>query len=122
MPTHEIVEEFAKTVEAGRYIEAIERYYAPDASMRENGAEPRRGLAALVENEKQVMARFSNITASRLGPIVISGDHAAIPWAFDFSLPGGAALRLEEIAWQRWAGDKVVEERFFYDPRQLNPE
>jgi hypothetical protein len=28
---------------------------------------------------------------------------------------------MEEIAWRRWQGDKVVEERFFYDPRQLQP-
>ena len=121
MPTPAVVEEFARTVEAGRYVEAIERYYAESASMRENGAEPRQGIAALVENEKQVMARFGKITASRLGPIIVDGDRVAIPWAFDFALPNGAALRLEEIAWQRWQGDKVVEERFFYDPRQLQP-
>jgi len=26
---------------------------------------------------------------------------------------------MEEIAWQRWQGDKIVEERFFYNPAQL---
>jgi hypothetical protein len=121
MPSPTVAEDFARTVEAGRYLEAIERYYAPEASMRENGAEPRRGLAALIENEKGVLARFQSIKASRLGPTLVDGDHVAIPWAFDFALPGGGSLRLEEIAWQRWEGDKVAEERFFYDPRQLNP-
>jgi hypothetical protein len=26
---------------------------------------------------------------------------------------------LEEIAWQRWEGERIAEETFFYDPRQL---
>ncbi|PMW26743.1 polyketide cyclase, partial [Pseudomonas sp. MPR-E5] len=26
---------------------------------------------------------------------------------------------LEEIAWQTWQGDKLIEERFFYDPKQV---
>ena len=121
MPTPAVVSDFAKTVEAGAYLEAIERYYAPKATMRENGAEPRCGLEALIANEKSVLARFASIKASRLGPVLIQGDHVAIPWAFDFKLDGGGSLRLEEIAWQRWEGDKVVEERFFYDPQQLNP-
>jgi hypothetical protein len=121
MPAAAVVEAFVKTVEDGRYLEAIERYYSPDASMRENGAEPRTGLAALLANEKDVLARFASIRASRLGPVLIGGDHVAIPWAFDFAIAGGASLRLEEVAWQRWQGDKVAEERFFYDPRQLSP-
>jgi ketosteroid isomerase-like protein len=87
--------------------------------MRENGAEPRRGLATLMENERQVMARFQDITASRLGPVAVDGDCVAIPWAFEFALPDGARIRLEEVAWQRWSGEKIVEERFFYDPAQL---
>jgi hypothetical protein len=121
MPNPAVVDAFVNTVEAGHYLEAIERYYALDASMRENGAEPRRGLAALVENERQVMARFQGITASRLGPVTVDGDYVAIPWAFEFALADGARVRLEEIAWQRWSGDKVVEERFFYDPAQFAP-
>lgn len=121
MPTPAVLEAFVRTVEEGRFVEAIERYYAADASMRENGAEPRRGLATLVENERQVMARFQRITATRLGPVLVDGDHVVIPWTFDFAMAGGARLRLEEIAWQRWSGDKVAEERFFYDPAQLAP-
>ena len=28
---------------------------------------------------------------------------------------------LEELAWQRWEGERIAEERFFYDPRQTRP-
>ena len=31
----------------------------------------------------------------------------------------GRATRLEELADQRWEGEKIAEEQFFYDPAQL---
>ena len=119
MPTAATVKAFVETVEAGQYIEAIERYYAPNASMRENGAEPRVGREVLAENERGVMARFKSIVAKADGPAAIDGDRVAINWVFDFTRPDGGKVRLEEIAWQRWEADKVAEERFFYDPSQF---
>jgi len=26
---------------------------------------------------------------------------------------------MEEVAWQTWRGEQLIEERFFYDPRQM---
>jgi hypothetical protein len=26
---------------------------------------------------------------------------------------------LKEIAWQTWHGEQLIEERFFYDPKQM---
>jgi len=28
---------------------------------------------------------------------------------------------MEELAWQRWEGDRIAEEEFFYDPAQNKP-
>jgi hypothetical protein len=28
---------------------------------------------------------------------------------------------MEELAWQRWEGDRIAEEEFFYDPAQSKP-
>jgi hypothetical protein len=30
-----------------------------------------------------------------------------------------SAQQLEEIAWQTWRGEQLLEERFFYDPKQM---
>ena len=121
MPAAATVEDLVKTVEAGRFVEAIERFYDAGASMQENNEAPRQGLAALVENESRILAAFKSIKGKSLGPALIEGDRVAINWAFDFERADGTSAHMEEIAWQRWAGDKVVEERFFYDPRQLQP-
>jgi hypothetical protein len=29
--------------------------------------------------------------------------------------------RMEELAYQRWDGERIAEEQFFYDPAQLAP-
>ena len=121
MPSAAAVKDLIDAVEAGRFVEAIERLYAPEASMQENNDDPRRGIAALVENESRILAIFKQVRGRSLGPALVAGDRVAINWAFDFERADGTRAHMEEVAWQRWQGDKVVEERFFYDPRQLQP-
>ena len=48
MPTPARFADFVATVEAGRYVEAIERFYAPHASMQENMGRSIIGRGALV--------------------------------------------------------------------------
>jgi len=119
MPSRAVVEAFSAVVEAARYVEAIEQYYAEQASMQENQAAPSVGRDVLAERERRTLSRVQSITCERLGPILIEGDHVAIRWRFTFHQASGPAGTLDEIAWQRWEGDKIVEERFFYDPGQL---
>ena len=33
----------------------------------------------------------------------------------------GTVTEMEELAYQRWAGDRIAEETFFYDPAQRIP-
>mgnify|MGYP000548360594 CR=1 FL=1 len=67
MPDRQRVLEFIDRVVSGDHVGAIEDYYHPDASMQENGAEPRRGRDALVAHEAAVLERA---IAKRLdGPI-----------------------------------------------------
>jgi len=119
MPSTATVEAFVAAVEAADYVGAIERFYAPEASMRENLTPPRIGRDALAARERQVVAQFERITAQRQGPPLIAGDHVAIRWRFEFSVAGGSIRTLEEVAWQVWRDERIVEETFFYDPSQM---
>jgi ketosteroid isomerase-like protein len=119
MPSAETLERFIATVEANLHVEAIERFYAGHASMQENGAPPRVGRDALVANERAVMAKARAVRSQCVRPVFVAGDRVVIRWRFHFDWPDGSATDLEELAYQRWEGEKVVEERFFYDPAQL---
>jgi ketosteroid isomerase-like protein len=121
MPTPARLEAFIAAVEGGAHAKAIEDYYTEDATMRENQAEPRRGRSTLVAQETAVLDRTETVASACVRPVLVNGDHVAIHWIFDFQFKGGSKMRMEEIAWQRWEGERIAEEQFFYDPAQRKP-
>ena len=106
-------------VEQGKYVEAIEAFYAEDATMQENQQAPRGPRAKLVEGEKKMLAAHKAARTEPGSTFMVDGDAAVIRWTFVFTRMDGTSFRMEEIAHQRWRGDRIVEERFFYDPAQL---
>jgi ketosteroid isomerase-like protein len=119
MPSLQIVERFVALVETGRGIEALDAFYADDACVRENDSPPRRGKAALVANETAAQAAVSGMKARCVRPIPIAGDTVVIRWVFDYVDSRGRPVHFEELAYQRWSGDRIADEQFFYDPAQF---
>jgi len=119
MPTRQTVEGFIATVVSNQHVEAIERFYAEHASMQENHHPPRVGRALLVETERAALARHRSVFTHPVDFFAIEGDRVAIHWVFDFTRMDGSVARIDEFAWQRWDGELIVEERFFYDPAQM---
>jgi hypothetical protein len=119
MPSLNTVESFVQLVEGGKTVEAMERYYAEDASMQENGAAPRVGKRVLIEHEERALASIAAMKAACIRPILMSADVVVIRWAFEIQDKKGKSVRFEELAYQRWEGELVAEEKFFYDPAQL---
>ena len=116
MPSRQTVQDFITTVEKGNYIEAIEQFYAPDASMQENSQPPRRGRDTLLAYERAVIAACSAMRTLPVQSWLVDGDFVVIHWVFEFTRLSGKTMRIDELAHQRWEGEKIVEERFFYDP------
>lgn len=142
MPTRETLERFVAMVEANAHVEAVEAFDAADSTMQENGAPPRRGRDAHADNERRVMARAKAVRSTCVRPAMVDGDHVAlrarrrsgvhglahaprnpvhVRWIFEFDWLDGTTTRMEEVAWQRWEGELIAEETFFYDPAQRVP-
>jgi hypothetical protein len=121
MPTADTLERFIARVESNAHVEAIEEFYTENASMQENNAPPRVGRAALVDNEAKALARAASVTSTCVRPAFINGDHVVIRWIFEFQWEDGSSGRIEELAYQRWEGEKIAQEQFFYDPKQFVP-
>jgi hypothetical protein len=119
MPTHQTVERFVELVEAGKAIDALDMFYAENASMQENQAQPRIGKSALLAHETAAQAAVTGMTARCVRPILIEGDTVVIRWIFDYVDGRGRAVHFQELAYQRWSGDNILEEQFFYDPGQF---
>ena len=115
MPDRKRVEAFIAAVVGGDHVQAIADYYHDDASMQENLKEPRRGRALLMEHEANALKRLQRMHTHPGPPFAIDGDNVAINWTFDATTPDGVTRRLVEVAFQKWKGDRIIEERFYYD-------
>jgi SnoaL-like domain len=121
MPTPETLERFIARVEQNAHIEALEEFYTADASMQENQSPPRVGRDAHIANERRVLSRAKALSSSCVRPAFVSGDRVVIRWVFHFEWFDGTVTHMEELAYQRWEGERVAEETFFYDPAQRVP-
>lgn len=121
MPTPETLEKFIARVEQNAHAEAVEEFYTENSSMQENQAPPRVGRDAHVENERKVMSRAKTVMSKCVRPVFVTGDKVVIRWIFRFEWMDGTVTHMEELAYQRWEGERIAEETFFYDPAQRVP-
>ena len=121
MPSLETLERFIVRVEQNAHVEAIQEFYTEDASMQENQAAPRVGRDKLAERERQVLSRAELVRSTCVRPIFVSGDTTVIRWIFQFAWKDGSSTRIEELAYQKWQGERIAQEQFFYDPIQRTP-
>ena len=121
MPTTDTLERFIARVERNAHAEAVEEFYTANASMQENQSPPRVGRDAHVANERKVLARARSVQSQCVRPVFVNGDRVVVRWIFHFEWLDGTVTHMEELAYQRWEGERIAEETFFYDPAQRVP-
>ena len=121
MPSRETIERFIARVEENAHVEAIREFYTEEASMQENNTAPRVGRDVLVKHEHAVLSRANSVQSTCVRPVLADGDTVVIRWIFQFEWKDGSVTRMEELAYQRWEGERFAEEQFFYDPAQRIP-
>jgi ketosteroid isomerase-like protein len=120
MPSRDRVDAFVAAVVSNDHIRAIRDFYCEDASMQENGQPPFTDRDTLVARETAFLERMRIFTHPPRA-VLVDGDQVAIFWVFDVTDPSGVARRREELALQTWRGDRILTERFFYDPAETVP-
>jgi hypothetical protein len=121
MPSTETLERFIAHVERGDHAQACAEFYTENSTMQENRAPARVGREAHVANEHRISARAARIESRCIRPCFVAGDKVVIRWQFRFEWRDGTVSELEELAWQRWEGERIAQETFFYDPSQMAP-
>src|SRR6201995_1026189 len=121
MPTWETLERFIARVEGNAHAEACEEFYTENSSMQENQMPPRVGRHAHVDSERKVLARARSVTSTCVPPVFVNGDFVVIRWIFHFEWHDGRSTHMEELAYERWEGEQIAQETFFYDPAQRTP-
>ena len=86
---------------------------------RRTNQPPRVGRGTLVAHEARALASVASVKSACIRPVFVNGEHVVIRWIFEFTWKDGSSGRIEEIAYQRWDGERIAEEQFFYDPKQF---
>lgn len=121
MPTTETLERFIARVEDNAHAEACEEFYTAESSMQENQSAPRIGRDAHVANERKLLSLAKSVVSQCVRPVFVNGNRVVIRWIFHFEWLDGSVTHMEELAYQRWEGERIAEETFFYDPAQRAP-
>ena len=121
MPSAETLERFIALVEQNSHVEAVEAFYTANASMQENQLAPRVGRDSHVANERRILSKTKSLISKCIRPVFVADDNVVIRWEFRFEWLDGTVTHMEEVAYQRWEGQRIAEEKFFYDPAQLVP-
>ena len=114
--------ELAKTmyqmVNNGQAMEAFEKFYHEDSTMIEATGDVRHGKDASREFELEY---FKSIKEYHGGGVqnITSDEENGITmveaWA-EVTFQDGNRIKMEEIARQKWQGEQIIEERFYYNP------
>ena len=121
MPTIETLENFVTMVEANQHVEAVERFYTPNATLQDNQSLKTRGKKKQIENEKNLLLKVKKMYSKCIRPYFIKDNYVVIKWHFRFDFKDETFIDIEEIAYQQWNGEQIEKEQFFFDPKQFIP-
>jgi ketosteroid isomerase-like protein len=119
VPDRETVEQLIRYTVEGRAEAALLAFYAEDVIIQENNQPPRIGRAASLARNADAAQWTQAVHEISVPRVLIDGNLVVIEWHAEWTLSNGERVRIEELALQSWEGDRVVFERFFYDPTPL---
>ncbi len=119
MPSSKTVKDsfgkFAQLVQSDQGIEAIDLFYHDNIHQFENNNEPLIGKKLLRAKEEAVSHNMNLISA--LIQDVVIDEHEGKVWGrqiFIFENPDIGKKILDQAFMQLWAGDMIIEQRFYY--------
>jgi hypothetical protein len=112
------VHELQDYIKAGRVLDAMKEFYAPNCSMQENNEPPVVGLGPNIEREKQFLAQVKTWISYEPLTICVGPDASAVESSIEFINTEGKNIKMAEVAIQHWRDGKIIREKFYYDTRQ----
>jgi len=111
------VQELYSMIYGGQLLEGFDKFYSENVSMQEPGEKPRLGKAINRTYEENFIGSISSINGGGIDGITADEDNGITmveSW-MDVTFKDGNQVRLEQIARQKWEGEQIVEEKFYYN-------
>lgn len=111
------VNTFIQLLKSGESLRAMQEFYHEEVVVFENRELARAGLRRCLDYERTQLATQPTPPSFKLTSHAVNPatGHVFLEYMVRFAAPNGRPLRLDEVAVQKWEGDKIVEERFYYE-------
>jgi hypothetical protein len=104
--------------------ESYERFYDENVVVQENLQPPRVGRALSIERQKRMNANVQELHEFKIGAVLVDGftdshpldGHSVIEMHLEITTVDGYRIRIEELGLQTWKDGRIIQERYFYDP------
>ena len=112
------VEELNSMILSGKTMDAFEKFYADNVSMKENGHPATVGKDA---NRDREIEFFGNVTEFRgaevLSTVVDEEQGVAMcQWNWDYTHKEWGVMKYTCVSVQKWENGQIVSEQFHYSP------
>jgi ketosteroid isomerase-like protein len=101
----------------GKLLDAFEKYYHKDVVMVEATGETRKGKDANGKFQAEFMGMIKDVHGTGVRAITSDEKEATTmveSW-MDVTMKDGKRNMMEEVAVQKWKGDQIIHERFYYN-------
>jgi len=116
MTYKEKVQDIYNMMGQGQLLEAFDKYYGEDVVMTEPRG-TREGKATCRNYEVQFLnnvKEFHNLEVTGIGSDEAKGT-TFVESTMDVTFQDGNRVQMEQVAVQKWEGDHIAHERFYYD-------
>jgi ketosteroid isomerase-like protein len=108
--------EMYKMIEEGKSMEALEKFYADGVVVIESSGEARQGKDSQRKALQEWYAMVKEMHGSGVRSITANEETATTSvesWV-EATFADGKRSLMEEVAIQKWKGDQIIHERFYY--------
>ena len=101
----------------GKMLDAFEKYYHNNMVMIEGTGETRKGKDANRKFQTDFLGMIKEVHGSGVNAVT-SDEKAATTMVeswMDVTYNDGNKAKMEEVAVQKWEGDQIISERFYYN-------
>ena len=111
-----LVNDLNQMILSGQLLEAHDKHYAEDVVQQENELEPTVGKLANREREAQFLNDLTAFRRADVKAVAVDpeNDVTIVEWFFDNDHREWGTRSYHQTAVQRWRGDQIVHERFYY--------
>jgi hypothetical protein len=113
---HEIANGLKEMVSEQKFVDAYQQLFADDAESIDplnTSGQPLKGLATLLEREKDFLSRIIAINKITLSDPIIAGSYFTLSLKMSFEVEGQGHMEVDEICLYKVKNGKIISQQFF---------